>query len=107
MLGPLQLERAYYHCAHCERGACPRDQALGLVDSSLSPGVLRMVGVVGAMVSFEEGDALLRGLAGLDVGCELAPKVDPARGAWLSPIFQYFTCPLPGSRSVPTVTLAE
>ena len=68
MLGPLRLERAYYHCAHCERGYCPRDHALGLVGSALSPGVLRMVGLVGAMVSFEEGDALLQGLAGLDVG---------------------------------------
>src|SRR3989337_2730045 len=34
---------------------------------SLSPGVLRMVGRVGAMVSFEEGHALLRELAGVDV----------------------------------------
>jgi hypothetical protein len=29
-----------------------------------------MVGLVGAMVSFEEGDALLRGLAGLEVGAK-------------------------------------
>jgi hypothetical protein len=68
VLGLLQLERAYYHCSHCGRGSCPRDQALGLVGSSLSPGVLRMVGQVGAMVSFEEGDSLLQGLAGLAVG---------------------------------------
>lgn len=67
-LGPLRLERAYYHCAHCARGYCPRDHALGLVGSALSPGVLRMVGLVGAMVSFEQGDSLLHGLAGLDVG---------------------------------------
>jgi hypothetical protein len=68
VLGPLQLERAYYHCAHCGGGYCPRDEALGLVGSVLSPGVVRMVGLVGARVSFEEGDALLRGLAGVEVG---------------------------------------
>ena len=68
VLGPLRLKRAYYHCSHCDQGDCPRDQALGVVGSSLSPGVLRMVGLVGAMVSFEEGEALLRGLAGLEVG---------------------------------------
>lgn len=80
VLGPLQLERAYYHCPHCERGSCPRDQALGLVDSSLSPGVLRMVGLVGAMVSFEEGDALLRGLAGLAVGSKQVERSAKALG---------------------------
>ena len=52
-LGALTLERAYYHCAPCAAGFCPRDRALGVEGSSLSPGVLRMVGRVGAMVSFE------------------------------------------------------
>ncbi len=80
VLGPLQLERAYYHCSHCERGSCPRDQALGLGDSSLSPGVLRMVGLVGAMVSFEEGDALLHRLAGLAVGSKQVERSAKALG---------------------------
>ena len=30
VLGVLTLERAYYHCAACEAGFCPRDRALGL-----------------------------------------------------------------------------
>jgi hypothetical protein len=67
VLGPLTLERAYYYCAACETGFTPRDAALGLQGGSLSPGVLRMVGRVGAMVSFEEGHELLRELAGVDV----------------------------------------
>ncbi len=67
VLGPLTLARAYYHCAACDAGFCPRDRALGLVDTSLSPGVLRMVGLVGAMVSFEEGHELLRELANVRV----------------------------------------
>ena len=67
VLGPLRLARAYYHCERCEAGFCPRDRALGLEGGSLSPGVLRMVGRVGAMVSFEEGHELLRELAGVDV----------------------------------------
>ena len=44
VLGPLTLERAYYHCDTCRAGICPRDRALGLHATSLSPGVLRMVG---------------------------------------------------------------
>ena len=67
VLGDLKLERAYYHCELCEAGFCPRDRALGLEGGSLSPGVLRMVGRVGAMVSFEEGHELLHELAGVDV----------------------------------------
>lgn len=67
VLGPLNLERAYYHCVACEAGLCPRDRALGLEGGSLSPGVLRMVGRVGAMVSFGEGHELLTELAGVEV----------------------------------------
>ncbi len=67
VLGPLTLERAYYYCAPCGAGFCPRDRALGFEDASLSPGVLRMVGLVGAMVSFEEGHELLHALGGVDV----------------------------------------
>ena len=26
-LGPLRLERAYYHCERCQSGFCPRDRA--------------------------------------------------------------------------------
>ena len=44
VLGALTLARAYSHCARCETGFCPRDRAPGLEGSSLSPGVLRMVG---------------------------------------------------------------
>ena len=67
VLGHLRLERAYYHCEPCKTGFCPRDLVLGVEGSSLSPGVLRMVGLVGAIVSFEEGHELLRELAGVDV----------------------------------------
>jgi hypothetical protein len=67
LLGPLRLERAYYLCPDCRRGWAPRDQALGLVGSRLSPGLMRMVGTVGSMVSFEEGSKLLDDLAGVQV----------------------------------------
>jgi hypothetical protein len=66
-LGVLTLNRAYYHCGACNRGFCPRDRALGLEGATLSPAVWRMVGQVGAMVSFEEGHELLGDLAGVNV----------------------------------------
>jgi hypothetical protein len=80
VLGPLTLERAYDHCAPCETGFAPRDEALGLQGGSLSPGVLRMVGRVGAMVSFEEGHELLRELAGVDVATKHVERAAEALG---------------------------
>jgi hypothetical protein len=65
VLGDMTLDRAYYHCDACDGGCCPRDRALRLRDSSRSPGVLRMVGLVGAMASFEEGHELLHALGGV------------------------------------------
>ena len=81
VLGPIDLQRAYYACGRCQAGFCPRDRALGLVDSSLSPAVLRMVGTVGAMVSFEEGSALLRDLAGVRVDAKQVERSAERLGA--------------------------
>lgn len=80
-LGPLRLHRAYYHCAHCGQGVFPRDRALGMADSYLSPGVQRMVGVVGAAVSFVEGAGLLRELAGLEVSARQVERDAERLGA--------------------------
>jgi hypothetical protein len=80
VLGELRLARAYYHCDACEAGCCPRDAALGVQGASLSPGVTRMVGQVGAMVSFEEGHELLRDLAGVDVATKHVERAAEALG---------------------------
>ena len=45
LLGPLTLERAYFHCDGCRTGVCPRDQTLGMQATSLSPATTRMVGL--------------------------------------------------------------
>lgn len=80
VLGVLTLERAYYHCAACGAGFCPRDRVLGLEGGSLSPGVLRMVGRVGAMVSFQEGHTLLGELAGVAVSAKQVERYAEALG---------------------------
>jgi hypothetical protein len=80
VLGPLRLWRAYFHCGACNKGFCPRDRALGLEDESLSPGVLRMVGQVGAMVSFEEGRELLHDLANVDLTTKHVERASEALG---------------------------
>ena len=80
MLGPLHLERAYYHCAQCESGFCPRDRALRLELFSLTPGVLRMTGSTAALVSFEESSALLHELAGVEVSTKQVERAAEALG---------------------------
>lgn len=80
VLGPLTLERAYYHCESCKAGFCPRDHALGLGNTSLSSAVTRMVGLVGAMVSFDEGHELLRELAGVEVSTKNVERGAEALG---------------------------
>lgn len=81
VLGPLELERAYYHCAACQHGFFPRDGHLGLEKFSLSPAVTRMIGSTAAVVSFTEGSQLLEELAGVHVDAKQVERVAEALGA--------------------------
>ena len=79
-LGEIVLERAWYHCADCGRGFSPRDRALGLEATALSPAALRMAGLAAARVSFAETGELLRELAGLDIDAKTAERHAEALG---------------------------
>ncbi len=80
VLGEMRLLRAYYHCDGCEAGFCPRDWALGMEGSSLSPALTRMVGLAAAMVSFKESSELMGELAGVPVGAKQAERTAEALG---------------------------
>src|SRR6266436_5335573 len=80
VLGSLRLERAYYHCSSCGHGFYPRDRYLGIENTSLSPALTRMVGTVGAMVSFQEGSELLTELAGVAVDAKQVERTAEALG---------------------------
>ena len=79
-LGALTLVRAWYHCQHCRQGFSPRDRALGLERTSLSPAALRMTGVSAARVSFAEASDLLRELACLDIDPKQVERCAKALG---------------------------
>src|SRR6516225_8352485 len=81
VLGPLHLQRAYYHCEQCESGFCPRDRALGLESFSLTPGVLRMTASAAALLSFQESSGLLHELAGVEVSAKQVERAAEALGA--------------------------
>jgi hypothetical protein len=74
-LRPLELERAYYHCPHCQHGFYPRGGSLGVENTSSSPAVSRMIAAVGAPVSFQEGGDLLRELAGPSVDAKQVERI--------------------------------
>ncbi|MDE0105042.1 MAG: ISKra4 family transposase [Bryobacterales bacterium] len=80
VLGPLTLERAYFHCQRCGKGFCPRDAALGLQCTSLSPAVTRMTGSAAALASFRQASGLLAELAGVAVCAKKMERVAEALG---------------------------
>ena len=76
----LGLARAYYHCDTCRAGICPRDRALGLHATSLSPGVLRMVGLAASDFSFAAASGLLWELAAVRVETKQVERAAEALG---------------------------
>ena len=81
VLGPITLVRRYCLCSSCHQGFFPKDRALNVEGGSVTPGVLRMTGIVGAELSFEKGSEFLWELAGLDVSPKQVERVAEALGA--------------------------
>jgi len=104
VLGLLKLERAYYYCRSCGSGFYPRDRSLGVEGGMLTPGVLRMVGMVGAMVSFEEGHELLQELAGVEVSTKHVERAAEALGRAVAQDERFVVEP-PSARVAPTLYL--
>jgi len=81
VLGPVETERPYYVCAHGHQGQSPRDQELDVAGTEYSPGVRRMMAVVGSETSFEQGRDQLHLLAGLEVTTKAVERQAEAMGA--------------------------
>lgn len=81
VLGAVTLDRAYYHCARCGTGFCPRDRDLGLEGGSESAGIQRMCSLAAAMVSFAESQMLVRELAGVEVSAKRVERCAKRIGA--------------------------
>jgi len=106
VLGPLRLERAYYHCARCSQGFYPRDRTLGMESSALSPGVQRMIAMVGAMVSFQEGSLLLKELAGVELNAKRVERCAESLGAEVAADEKQNVAPLDPTPPPPTFYLS-
>ncbi len=80
-LGPVRFERSYYVCSHCHQGHSPRDRELDVEGVACSPGVRRMMAVVGSECSFDQGRERLELLAGIEVTAKAVERQAEAIGA--------------------------
>jgi len=81
-VGPARMLRPYYLCTRCHEGHFPTDQALDVEKTEFSPGVRRMLGVVGSECSsFRLGAEQMLLLAGLEVTAKAVERVAEAIGA--------------------------
>src|SRR6267142_2362888 len=81
-VGPARMFRPYYLCSRCHEGQFPTDQALDVERTEFSPGVRRMLAVVGSECSsFRLGAEQMLLLAGLEVTAKAVERVAEAIGA--------------------------
>ena len=80
-LGEVELLRAWYLCPDCHNGQCPADATLDIEKTDLSPGVRRMLALVGSEAPFDHGRRQIELLAGLDVTAKAVERTAEAIGA--------------------------
>lgn len=81
ILGPITIQRPYHVCPACGSGQSPSDVELDVQATEYSPGVRRMLAVVGGEMSFEKGRTQLELLAGLAVTTKAVERQAEAIGA--------------------------
>jgi hypothetical protein len=82
VLGPAKMLRAYYWCSGCRQGQFPADTAHDVEDTEFSPGVRRMLALVGSECSsFDRGRQQMKLLADLEVTTKTVERVTQTIGA--------------------------
>jgi hypothetical protein len=80
-LGRVQLSRPYYLCPHCHTGQFPADVELDIDNTEYSPGVRRMLAVVGQEAPFDHGRQQMKLLADVEVTTKAVERTAEAIGA--------------------------
>jgi len=81
VLGKAELLRPWYLCPHCHTGRFPADAALDMEHTELSPGVRRMLALVGSEAPFDHGRGQMELLAGLRVTTKAVERTSETIGA--------------------------
>lgn len=80
IMGKVELVRPYYLCSHCHHGQFPFDAELDIENQDLSPGVRRMLALVGQAAPFDQGREQMRVLAGLPLTTKAVERTAEAIG---------------------------
>jgi hypothetical protein len=84
ILGPLTIERGYYHCAHCHRGHCPGDVAFGLDRSDLTSGAAELATLAGTLDNFARAaEVILPKMSGIAIAESTVERTTETIGAEL------------------------
>jgi hypothetical protein len=84
VVGRVELIRPYYLCPQCGNGQFPLDIELDVSQTMKSPGVRRMLALVGQESAFGRGQQQMRLLAGLEVTVKEVERTAEAIGADLA-----------------------
>ena len=79
-LGPVTVNRAWYHCRVCGAGLAPRDAELGVAGDTMSRGLAKMTARAAAAGPFTAGSGLLADLAGIRVSARRIERHAEAGG---------------------------
>lgn len=80
-VGRVEVSRPYYLCADCHNGQFPADVELDLDNTEYSPGVRRMLAVVGQEAPFDHGRQQMKSLADLEVTSKAVERTAESIGA--------------------------
>jgi uncharacterized protein UPF0236 len=80
VVGQVEVSRPYYLCPHCHTGQFPADIELDIEHTEFSPGVRRMLAVVGQASPFDHGRQQMKLLAGLEVTTKAVERTAEAIG---------------------------
>jgi hypothetical protein len=75
ILGPVSYSRSMFTCPACNTVRYPGDEALGVVNTTRSPGLRRMMARAGSQSTFREGRDDLRIYAGINVSAKDVERV--------------------------------
>ena len=81
VLGEVQLRRPWFLCPHCHQGQFPADHEWDVEKKDLSPGVRRMLALVGQAAPFDQGREQMKLLANLEVTTKAVERTAETIGA--------------------------
>jgi hypothetical protein len=79
-VGKVEFLRPWYFCRQCHHGQCPADATLDIQKVDQSPGVRRMLALVGSEAPFNHGRRQIELLAGLKVTAKAVERTAEAIG---------------------------